>query len=235
MLISSLKPTWNRYVSIFLKKKNISIYRSLEYEELSRIQYAGRILDFGGGEKAHYLSNFKKWIKAGSYESVNISSEMQPTYLIKTGEKIPVDSDTFDMVVSVNTLEHVYELMDVLSEIMRVLKPGGKIVIAVPFLYRVHGCPDDYNRPTASWWAKTLSQYRIDNIIIAPLVWDIMTTGLSVTEGSGPFKNLRGILIPFYGLLYAMVRGGTGERYAKEIGEKISSMALGYVITGIKS
>lgn len=232
---SPLKPTWKRYLNIFLKNSDISIYRALEYEALSNLSFSGRILDFGGGEKAHYAPDLKSWMAGGIYESANISASMEPTYLVSPGEVLPLSENEFDMVVSVNTLEHVYELDEALQEIMRVLKPGGRIVLAVPFLFRVHGCPDDYNRPTASWWQESLTRLGVKNLRITPLVWDVMTTGLSVTEGAGPFKRLRRVLVPLYGLLYGWIRAkGPGQYYPALTGESLANLALGYVITGEK-
>jgi SAM-dependent methyltransferase len=230
-----LKPTWGRYKELFLRNSSISIYRAMEYEALSHLRYSGRILDFGGGETAHYAPAMKSWISDGTYESVNITASMQPTYLLAPNEAIPIASNTFDMVVSINTLEHVFHLEEVLKELIRVLNTGGQIVFAVPFLFRVHGCPDDYNRPTASWWKETLTQLGIHELEITPLVWDVMTTGLSVTEGAGPFSKLRRWLVPLYGLLYAQVRGrGPGKNYPAQVGEALANVALGYVITGKK-
>ena len=230
-----IKPTWQRYKNIFLRNSDISIYRALEYEALSKVQFSGRILDFGGGARTHYLSALKSWMRDGVYESANISSEMEPTYLIAPGADLPVATGTFDMVLSMNTLEHVYDLEGTLRELIRVLKPGGRVVFAVPFLFRVHGCPDDYNRPTASWWQKTLPRLGVHEMTITPLVWDVLTTGLSVTEGAGPFSKLRRVVVPLYGLLYALVRArGSGECYPRSIGELLANVALGYVITGVK-
>lgn len=235
ILQSPLKPIWKRYLEIFIRNSDISIYRSMEYEALSNESFSGRLLDFGGGEKAHYTPDLKSWMAGGVYESANISAAMEPTYLVGPGESLPVSENEFDMVVSVNTLEHIFELNEALQEIMRVLKPGGRIVLAVPFLFRVHGCPDDYNRPTASWWRETLSRLGVKNLRITPLVWDVMSTGLSLTEGAGPFKKLRRILVPLYGLLYGWIRaGGPGKYYPAQTCEALANVALGYVITGEK-
>ena len=65
-----------------------------------------------------------------------------------------LNTESFDMVFSVNALEHVYDLESVQTELTRALKPGGRIVFAVPFLYRVPWFPGDYNRPTSSWGLK---------------------------------------------------------------------------------
>ena len=140
------------------------------------------------------------------------------------------------MVLSVNTLEHIYDLENTLSELARVLKQGGGFVFAVPFLFRVHGCPDDYNRPTASWWHKTLVKNGFTEIKITPLVWDPITTGLSISESAGPLKRLRRALIPLFGLFYAFIKCDKDSNfYPQQVGDLLANYAMGYVITGEKS
>ncbi|MCC5815596.1 MAG: class I SAM-dependent methyltransferase, partial [Leptospira sp.] len=48
------------------------------------------------------------------------------------GEEIPFENNTFDVVYSTNVLEHVNEPEKVLSEILRVLKPGGIAQVIFP-------------------------------------------------------------------------------------------------------
>jgi len=230
-----LKPTWARYKEIFWKNRQVTIYRALEYEALSQVEFSGAVLDIGGGDKAHYRSMVEKLLRNGTYESVNISPEMQPTYLINPGDSLPVPKESYDVVMSVNTLEHVFAVTEILREMVDVTKKGGRLVLAVPFLYRVHGCPDDYLRPTASWWSETLRQLGLRRVEIRPLVWDVLTSGLSVTEGAGPFPNLRRLIVPLYGLVYAFLRArASGPRYPREIGENISAYSLGFVISATK-
>jgi SAM-dependent methyltransferase len=233
-MLSPLKPTWRRYVQIFWRSSGISIFRALQYEALSRVEYRGRVLDFGGGRRAHYYDVFNSWLKAGVYESANIDPAMEPTYLVTSDGRLPIAARTFDMVVSINTLEHVYAIEQALDELLRVVKPGGRLVLSVPFLYRVHGCPDDFNRPTASWWRETLSRKGVAELEVAPLAWDGMTTGVAVIDGVAPFSRLRRVVVPLLGLLYARLRGGrNGERYQDSVGESLSYLALGYVISAV--
>lgn len=234
-MLSPLKPTWARYRRIFWRDAEISIYRALEYEALSRLEYRGRVLDFGGGRQAKYHDAFLSWLVDGSYESANIDPAMEPTYLVEAGGGLPLASGAFDMVVSINTLEHVYELDMTLDELLRVVRPGGRLVFAVPFLYRVHASPDDFNRPTASWWRETLSRKGIEALEITPLVWDGITSGVAVIEGVAPFSRLRRILLPLHGLAYSWLRSrGSGDRYEPVTGQWLANRALGYVMTAVK-
>lgn len=48
------------------------------------------------------------------------------------GSKIPFDHESFDFIINNQVLEHVEDLDSVLSEIDRVLKPGGKVLSLFP-------------------------------------------------------------------------------------------------------
>lgn len=56
----------------------------------------------------------------------------------------PFEANTFDLVFLNHALEHVGDLVGVMNEIHRVLKPGGRAVIQVPYFR----CVDAYNDPT---------------------------------------------------------------------------------------
>jgi SAM-dependent methyltransferase len=71
---------------------------------------------------------------------------------------IPFGSGTFDAVICSELLEHVPDPRAVLSEVFRVLKPCGILLGTVPFLYRIHGDPEDYGRYTDHYWRQSLRQ-----------------------------------------------------------------------------
>jgi SAM-dependent methyltransferase len=56
---------------------------------------------------------------------------------------------SFDAVMCNQVLEHVVDPALTLSEIRRVLKPGGILLLSVPFIYCEHGMPYDFRRFTA--------------------------------------------------------------------------------------
>ncbi|MFC3118384.1 methyltransferase domain-containing protein [Jhaorihella thermophila] len=70
---------------------------------------------------------------------------------------MPAEDESFDWVVSFNTLEHIFDPRPTLTETFRVLKSGGTMVIAVPWMFRIHAHPDDYNRLTPQLVARSLS------------------------------------------------------------------------------
>ena len=74
------------------------------------------------------------------------------------GASLPFASSSFDTVLLLEVLEHVIDAERVLAEIDRVLKPGGTLLISMPFLYPLHDAPHDYRRYTAPGLIRALSQ-----------------------------------------------------------------------------
>ena len=54
----------------------------------------------------------------------------------------------FDSVLCTQVLEHVFEHDKMMQEILRVLKPGGNLILTVPFAWELHEEPYDFFRYT---------------------------------------------------------------------------------------
>ena len=63
-------------------------------------------------------------------------------------EHVPFREGVFDSLLCAETLEHLQDPYRCLDEIWRVLKPGGTCVITMPFMYRHHRNPSDFQRWT---------------------------------------------------------------------------------------
>lgn len=59
-----------------------------------------------------------------------------------------VDSNRYDTVLLLEVLEHVSNPFRVVNELFRVLRPGGKVIMSVPHLSRLHEEPYDFYRYT---------------------------------------------------------------------------------------
>lgn len=72
-------------------------------------------------------------------------------YLDKTCDltgTIPYPDGSFDTILLSDVLEHLPEPMNCWREMNRLLAPGGKVLLNVPFYYQVHEEPHDYYRYT---------------------------------------------------------------------------------------
>lgn len=65
---------------------------------------------------------------------------------------LPMDDETYDQVICTQVIEHVREPDKMMSELHRVLRPGGTLWISAPLFYAEHGMPHDYRRFTRSAW-----------------------------------------------------------------------------------
>lgn len=107
-------------------------------------------LDAGAGNQ-----NKKNYIidKGYNYESCDFdevfdsSAKLKLTYICSV-DKMIMPNNFFDLVISVQVLEHVLYPEKVISEMSRVLKPGGYAFLSTNFLYPNHGSPHDYFRFT---------------------------------------------------------------------------------------
>ncbi len=67
-----------------------------------------------------------------------------------SGPEWPVEDAAVDTVLCTETLEHVLEPQQFLEQAWRCLKPGGQLILTVPFAARWHFIPHDYWRYTPS-------------------------------------------------------------------------------------
>lgn len=93
-------------------------------------------------------------------ETLDIDPAAGATYcadLCKTNDKIPACH--FDIVVCTEVLEHVLNPFAAISEIRRVLKPGGLLLASSPFNFRIHGPLPDCWRFTEHGWRALLTEF----------------------------------------------------------------------------
>jgi len=70
------------------------------------------------------------------------------TDVLGVGERLPFANDSFDGVFSAVVLEHVKDPFACAREMSRILKPGGELLCAAPFLQPRHGYPNHYYNMT---------------------------------------------------------------------------------------
>lgn len=202
------------------------------YERLMEEPFQGSLLDLGGGLKSDYLSLLSGF---QSYASVNISQSVGPSVTGDLEGGLPFKDSSFDCVVSLNTFEHLYGDTDAIFEVARVLKSSGKFVASVPFIYRIHASPFDFNRRTHTWWKRVLSEagFKIESIKIQPLVWGPISTAYSIVE-FGPFRRLIRPLVLTTDLLFFMIQTRNDPARLKYL-TRNGDYPVGYFVTASKS
>lgn len=69
-------------------------------------------------------------------------------------QKMSFRENEVGSLISLNTLEHVYDVFSAAREIERVLRPGGTLLVSSVFNFHIHGYPHDYWRFTPETWRK---------------------------------------------------------------------------------
>jgi hypothetical protein len=70
------------------------------------------------------------------------------TDILSAGERLPFKDASFDAILSLAVLEHVRDPFACAREMLRVIKPGGKIMCSVPFLQPEHNFPGHFYNMT---------------------------------------------------------------------------------------
>ncbi len=73
---------------------------------------------------------------------------MPGTRVVADVQKLPFRDGSVDLVVGTGLLEHVRDERELLAEVRRVLRPGGRVHFEVPFLQNYHDDPIDCRRFT---------------------------------------------------------------------------------------
>ncbi len=121
----------------------------LEKIKLYAPQLSGRILDFGCGSKPYIslFSNATEYIGL-DYEGEGHSHVNEDVDVFYDGKKIPFPDASFDAVFSSEVFEHLFNMDEILRELNRVMKKGGKMLLSCPFVWPEHEVPVDYARYT---------------------------------------------------------------------------------------
>ncbi|MDO8584385.1 MAG: methyltransferase domain-containing protein, partial [bacterium] len=126
-----------------------SIVRASMNVALARLPlFDGALLDIGGTQVPR--PSYRDYIRIGStaeVKTLNIDAASEPDFVADAAH-IPCPDGSFDHAWCLNVLEHVPDPVAILKEALRVVKPGGRLVVFTPFLVAVHGHPDDYARYT---------------------------------------------------------------------------------------
>ena len=219
-------PTLRRWCNLYRNFPGQSVLRVLEYEAVSQLDITGNVLDYGGGQKAKYLNLLAN---ADDIKSANIDPDIEPTHIVEPGQPLPFPDNSFDHIACFNTLEHIYDAYGSVEEIQRVLKPGGRAIITVPFIFRIHGHPDDYSRCTPSWWQETCRRIGFSALVLQPLIWGRYTTAGSILGFRGLFPRLQFHVQHLKDWIYAKIAVRSPE-YGGKRGQRICNVAPGWLL-----
>lgn len=133
------KPAWQYFSPIILSQYRIVLPQILTYAH-------GRLIDLGCG-KMPYREKILPFVT--QYDGLDLFSQSdQIKYQCSIEQIDPVDENSYETAISIEVLEHVPRPWRAVSEVFRILSPGGVFILSVPHLSRLHDEPHDYYRYT---------------------------------------------------------------------------------------
>lgn len=194
---------------------------SLLYTKVDGLR--GPVLDLGAGEDP-YRSRLPQ---------DTISMDIDPTWkpaVVGDAHALPFGDAKFNGVVASQVFEHLHDGRLAASELARVLRPGGRLVLAVPFLYWLHQEPHDYVRYTRHGLQRLLGNEFEDIDITGyggrlAAAWDILTTATATS--TIPRRGVRALRKQIFGSGITT----TNEMITRFLVRRAGIHPLGYVVT----
>jgi SAM-dependent methyltransferase len=117
-----------------IRKNVTSILKRISYQYKKKKLY---ILDIGPQD---YLKN-QAIFKNFNYKSLDIDKKSKSDFKadITVNNKRIIKSDTFDIILCTEVLEHTLNPFKAVKEIYRILKNKGKLHVTTPLNFRIHG------------------------------------------------------------------------------------------------
>lgn len=168
--------------------------------------YHGVVLDIGGRDRGRFRSPKKqveKWIIA------DIEADRQPDIVLDVSAMSDVETESVDVINALELFEHVEEPEKGLGECARVLKRNGVLILSMPFLFPIHGDPNDFQRWTPHKIMKELSACRLSVEEMRPMgyFFTVLTDNVKTGLQSIPVIRYLGyILYPLLDLIAQLDR-----------------------------
>ncbi len=183
-----------------------------ELKKLIPLYVKGDLIDIGCGTKP-YRNILKEHVtKHIGLDHPQTSQGRSEIDLMGTAYHTGIKSEKFDTAVITAVLEHLEEPESAIRECYRILKKGGHVICAVPFIWHLHEEPRDFFRYSKYGLRHLLRKAGFEIIEMIPLSGFCVTFSQSLVYflylfHRGPVKLIPvipiiGILIQFLGLAF---------------------------------
>jgi len=126
-----------------------------------------RILDAGAGD-APYAELFGHCAYVTADWANSPHEQAGGSDIVASLDALPVKDASFDAVLCTEVLEHLRAPETVLAELSRVLVPGGRLCLTVPFVWPLHEEPYDFFRYTPFALRDMLRAQGFENVEVEP-------------------------------------------------------------------
>ena len=160
------------------------------------------IVDFGCGDMP-YRSIIEP--KVGKYIGVDLELNPKAEYHIDYDSKTTLPDNYADIILSNQVLEHVDSPHSYLSEALRLLKPGGHLILTTHGYWYYHPTPYDYWRWTSAGLRKTVEAEGF-KVISFHGIMGLAASGLQLLQDAFLLKMPKFLIPPFAFIMQLLIR-----------------------------
>jgi SAM-dependent methyltransferase len=185
----------------------------------------GRILDYGCADQP-YRGFFDA---SARYVAADLPGNPLATSEILPDGTLAEEDDSFDVVLSTQVLEHVEDPAVYLSECLRVLRPGGRLLLSTHGIMVLHPDPVDYWRWTCDGLARAVREAGFE-IVRFEGVMGLAATGLQLFQDGAVAGIPRRLRRPFAFVMQTLI--GWADR--RQSDESRRQNALVFALVAVK-
>lgn len=154
--------------------------------EFIQIHASGIVLDVGCADRwlEQNLGPDCRYIALDYPETGRYMYKARPD-IFGDASQLPISDASVDVVTMLDVVEHLFCPQEAFEEVARVLKPGGVVLVSIPFLYPIHDAPHDFQRYTAHGLAREIKIAGLKLGSIEPSLGSSETAGLIGTLALG--------------------------------------------------
>ena len=147
-------------------RKKLSLIRLTHNYFLKKIKVMGKTIDLGSGDGSNLT--YYDFMDSSNIKLEKVDYFRNSEIEINLEQKLSINENQYDTVILFNTIEHIENYKNLISEIHRILKMSGNLELFVPFLVLYHPDPKDIFRPTHFYLEKILKDqgFEVDITLI---------------------------------------------------------------------
>lgn len=142
---------WGRLLPGFLRRWVMDFERRIDEAVgalAAGLPEGSRVLDAGAGETRHAGAFRRQRYVAVDLGVGDPGWDYSRLDCVADLAALPFRDASFRACLNIVTLEHVAEPQRVAAELLRILEPGGRLLLIVPAAWEIHQAPHDYYRYT---------------------------------------------------------------------------------------
>lgn len=148
----------------------LMVTRLIEHYQPTIRKYAsGHLLDLGCGFVPYYefYRDLVSDVTCVDWENSLHKNEFLDHFM-DLNQPLTLASESYDTVLLTDVLEHIYQPAQLFSEVARVLRVSGRLIMGVPFLYGLHEEPFDFHRYTEFTLRQMCKDHGLEVLSLTP-------------------------------------------------------------------